>query len=240
MHLEVPRTDGKRDRIANPEEAAKLIAALPVEERALWASAMYAGLRRGELRGLQWGDLDLATGIIHVRRGWDDVEGAIDGKSEAARRKVPITAPLRDLLIEHRMIRGERPNDALVFGRDDEQAFTPSTIDNQAKAAWKVAKMSPITMHEARHTFASICIAAGINAKALSSYMGHGSIGITFDLYGHLMPGNEAEATDLLDAYLLRSRCQSGASQGAIGAVLSDPERIGGEAAIPVLMRETA
>ena len=84
------------------------------------------------------------------------------------------------------------------------------------------------------------CIAAGINAKALSSYMGHGSIGITFDLYGHLMPGNEAEATDLLDAYLVRAVGKSWGSPGATGAVLSDPERNGGNGAIPVAMRETA
>jgi integrase len=48
-------------------------------------------------------------------------------------------------------------------------------------------------------------IAAGVNAKALSTYMGHGSITITFDRYGHLMPGNEAEAANLLDAYLARA-----------------------------------
>jgi integrase len=47
-------------------------------------------------------------------------------------------------------------------------------------------------------------IAAGVNAKALSTYMGHSSITVTLDRYGHLMPGNEAEAADLLDAYLLR------------------------------------
>lgn len=48
-------------------------------------------------------------------------------------------------------------------------------------------------------------IAAGVNAKALSSYMGHSSVMITLDRYGHLMPGNESEAADLLDAYLVRS-----------------------------------
>jgi integrase len=58
--------------------------------------------------------------------------------------------------------------------------------------------------HEARHTFASLMIAAGVNAKALSTYMGHGNIAITFDRYGHLMPGNEQEAQALLDAYLAR------------------------------------
>ncbi len=63
----------------------------------------------------------------------------------------------------------------------------------------------PITLHECRHTFASLMIAAGVNAKALSTYMGHANIAITFDRYGHLMPGNEEQAAGLLDAYLERA-----------------------------------
>jgi integrase len=57
-------------------------------------------------------------------------------------------------------------------------------------------------LHECRHTYASFAIAAGVNAKALSTYMGHANISITLDRYGHLMPGNEAEAAGLLDAFL--------------------------------------
>jgi integrase len=73
---------------------------------------------------------------------------------------------------------------------------------NRARRAWKDAGLEPITLHEARHTFASMMIAAGVNAKALSRYMGHAGVSITYDRYGHLMPGNEAEAADLLDDYL--------------------------------------
>jgi integrase len=69
-------------------------------------------------------------------------------------------------------------------------------------AADPSAGFEPITLHEARHTFASLMIAAGVNAKALSTYMGHSSITITFDRYGHLIPGNEGEAAELLDVYL--------------------------------------
>jgi len=83
--------------------------------------------------------------------------------------------------------------------------FTASNVSRRAAAAWKTAGLEPITLHEARHTFASLMIAAGVNAKALSTYLGHSSIGITFDRYGHLMPGNEDEAADLLDAYLERA-----------------------------------
>jgi integrase len=63
----------------------------------------------------------------------------------------------------------------------------------------------PIGLHECRHTFASILIAAGVNAKAITAYLGHASIQTTFDLYGHLMPGNEDEAVTLADAYLERA-----------------------------------
>src|SRR4051812_18755891 len=59
-----------------------------------------------------------------------------------------------------------------------------------------------LTPHDARHSYASLMIAAGVNAKALSTFMGHANIAITLDLYGHLMPGSEAQAADLLDAYL--------------------------------------
>ncbi len=62
--------------------------------------------------------------------------------------------------------------------------------------------LQPIGLHECRHTFASLMIAAGVNTKALSTYIGHASIAITMDRYGHLMPGSEAEAAERLDAYL--------------------------------------
>jgi integrase len=66
-------------------------------------------------------------------------------------------------------------------------------------------KLNAITLHECRHTFASLMIAAGVNAKALQTFMGHASITVTLDLYGHLFPGSEDEAAVLLDAYLERA-----------------------------------
>jgi integrase len=60
----------------------------------------------------------------------------------------------------------------------------------------------PIGLHECRHSYAAYMIAAGINSKALSTYMGHASITITLDRYGHLLPGNEHQAADLLEHWL--------------------------------------
>jgi integrase len=61
-------------------------------DRAVWATAFYAGLRRGELVALRWEDVDLATGLIRVQRGWDAVEGEVAPKGRRGKRKVPIPA----------------------------------------------------------------------------------------------------------------------------------------------------
>jgi integrase len=80
--------------------------------------------------------------------------------------------------------------------------FGVDRLQQRADEAWTAAKLQRLTLHDCRHTFASFAIAAGVNAKALSSCMGHSSVAITLDRYGHLMPGKEAEAATLLDAYL--------------------------------------
>jgi integrase len=205
--LELPAVDGRRERIASPSEAEALLRALPDGDRTLWAMAMYAGLRRGELLALRWEDVDLPLGVIHVERSWDAKEGVVAPKSRAARRSVPIAAVLREHLVQHALRSGRRTG--LVFGTRETQPFTPSNVRKRANATWRRAGLEPIGLHECRHTFASLMIAAGVNAKALSTYMGHSSVTITYDRYGHLMPGNETEAAELLDAYLVRAAAKS-------------------------------
>jgi integrase len=204
--LELPAVRGRRDRIASPEEATRLIGALPLHDRALWATATYAGLRRGELMALRHEDVDLAKAVIRVERSFDPKNHEIvEPKSRAGKRTVPIAAVLRRYLLEHKLRSGR--TEGLFFGRSPETPFDDSSLAARAATAWKNAKpkLNPITLHEARHTFASLMIAAGVNAKALSTYMGHASVTITYDRYGHLMPGNEGEAAELLDAYLARN-----------------------------------
>jgi integrase len=197
--LELPAVRGRRDRVAGPIEAAALLAALADEDRAIWATAMYAGLRLGELRALQHDHVDLKGGVIRVQASWDPREGLIAPKSRAGTRTVPIPSVLSAHLARHRLAHGAS---GLFLGRTPETPFQPTSVVNRARCAWKDSGLEPITLHEARHTFASMMIAAGVNAKALSTYMGHAGVAITYDRYGHLMPGNEAEAAGLLDAYL--------------------------------------
>ncbi|MEK6271480.1 MAG: tyrosine-type recombinase/integrase [Actinomycetota bacterium] len=197
--LDLPAIRGRRERIADPGEAAALLAALPESDRALWATA-YAGLRRGELQALRWENVDLAAGVIRVERGWDVVDGAIEPKSSAGRRRVPIPAVLRDHLIAHKLATGGQ---GIVFTRSDPgQPFSSVASQKRADKAWKAAGLGRVTLHECRHSYASLMIDAGVNSKALQTFMGHSSITVTMDLYGHLLPGSEAEAAALADTYL--------------------------------------
>lgn len=201
-HLELPAVRGVRDRVASPAEAATLIAAVPAGDRAVWATALYAGLRLGELMALRVADVDLEGGRISVDRSWDPHEGAIEPKSRSGRRRVPIAEDLRAHLAEH-LLRSGRP-EGLIFGRSETLPFAHVSLRERALRAWARAGLEPIGLHECRHTFASMCIAAGVNARGLMAYLGHSSIQMTFDRYGHLMPGNEDEAAELLNAYLRR------------------------------------
>lgn len=221
--LELRKPAGRRERIADPDEGTRLLDALPSSERALWGTALYAGLRLGELRALRWSDVDLGARLIRVEHGWDAKEGEQRVKSAAGRRTVPIIARLAPLLAEHKLTTG-RDGRALVFGATAEMPFEPSTVNRRALAAWgwkSVRNPEPsgprriyarrnddaldrLGLHEARHSYASMLIASGADAKTVQTLMGHASIAVTYDTYGHLFAGHEAEARDRLDGYLDR------------------------------------
>jgi integrase len=218
--LELPRVRGRRDRIAAPKDASRLLDALPDGERALWATAFYGGLRIGELRALRWRHVDFDAGVIRVERSWDDVEGEIDVKSDAGRRVVPLAGRLRHELAARKLRTGRGEGD-LVFGRTPTQAFVRTTARRRALAAWTAFNegvkqrarelgrevdpsqlLTPLTAHEARHTCASYLIAAGLNPKQVQTYIGHSDVRTTYNIYGHLLPGDEREAASRLDAFL--------------------------------------
>jgi len=201
--LRLPTGAAARERIAAPREAAALIAALAPRDQAALGLAVYAGLRLGELLALDWENVDLDAGTLRVVRAYDHGSRTfVAPKSKAGARTVPIIARLALLLADHRVLTDHRPG--LLFAGRPGQPITHSGLRIRMKAAWAAAGLSPLGFHEARHTFASLAIGAGCNAKALSTYLGHANISTTFDRYGHLFPGAEHEARGLLDAYMAR------------------------------------
>jgi len=127
---------------------------------------------------------------------------------------VPILGVLRDQLDARALATGSD----LVFGRGVDEPFGPKGIADRAMRVWEAANerereaagregrdpelLRPITLHECRHTFASLLIDAGVNPKAIQEFMGHATIEETFSRYGHLMPGARDQARVLVDAYL--------------------------------------
>jgi integrase len=211
--LRLPATAGRRERAADPAEITELLGALKPADRPLWATAAYAGLRRGELQALRWDDVDLDSNLIHVRRGWDRHEGPIEPKSSKGTRRVPVATALRLILLEHKAGTGRRGDD-LVFGSTATTPFTPSNIVKRANRAWRIENekrkkeqrpvLVPICLHELRHSYVSMLFAAGFSQEEVGDQVGHTSAYIT-ERYRHLLPGHEEKAAQRFDAYLTGS-----------------------------------
>ena len=204
--VELPAVRGRRDRFATAEEARKLIEAVPPSERALWGLAFYAGLRSGEIAALRWRDVDLDASEVHVRGAWcHKTKTAIEPKSVAAVRVVPMPRALREILVEHRGRVDDARSEALVASNRSGRPFDPSVVYKRADSAWLSAGLNRITLHEARHTFASLMVAAGVPIEDLSEFMGHASINITIKRYRHLYPDARRRAAEAMDALLDRA-----------------------------------
>lgn len=209
VSLELPAVRGRRERVVPPEEARLLVAGAPEEERALWATALYSGLRRGELMALDWEHVDLGAGRLSVRASWDIREGRVPPKSRAGVRDVPIPETLRVHLADHRL---RTRAEGLVFGRTAERPFEPVSVAARADEAWTAHGLERVTLHECRHAYSSFLDAAGVWPTRADRYMGHADHS-TPGRYRHQLEGQLAEDALLLDAYL--SLSATGAQTGA-------------------------
>jgi integrase len=240
--LRLPEPAGSRERVVSIDEGERLISSLPKEDQALWATALYAGLRRGELRALRWGKVDLAAGVIRVRESMDDHEGVIAPKSKAGIREAPVPPALIDFLTEHKARSTSVDADALVFPGRNGGPFTPSNIRRKAAAAWRRSNeaetkraeeegrrpnlLEPVGLHELRHSWVSHLAEAGFTLEEAAPLAGHSAASMTAR-YRHVFPGTAAAAAERLGAYLDRANTQAriaqlepstGAQTGAHGA----------------------
>jgi len=176
---------------------------MPPKDRATLGFAVYGGLRLGELLALDVAAVDIDGGWIHVHRSWDRGAKQFVATKSRKPRKVPIIEKLAVLLADHFVLLNH-PSNGLIFpsANNPEWPTDPGILRRRTHKRWNDMGFKPLGFHEGRHTFASIGIAAGLNAKTLSTYLGHATITITLDRYGHLMPGSEVEARAMLDAYL--------------------------------------
>jgi integrase len=210
-------------RVLTVAEARRLIEATTARHRTLIRFAVETGLRQAELFGLQWGDVDLAAGLVRVRRQWK--RGAFaDLKTTNSQRTVPLTPGLVSELKRWRLACPNGDLD-LVFPNDEGRALCASNFLHRvfypafAKAGFERAELtrSRFRFHDLRHTFATQALAAGIAPAEVSRYLGHSSIVVTLTVYAHVLPDGHdaarAKLVGLYDGVRARSESETGVKQ---------------------------
>jgi integrase len=161
----------------------------------LLQTAVRAGLRLGELLGLQWGDINLDEGVLHVRRQWTRMGELAAPKTTKATRRVPLSPDVGALLRKHKL--------ASRFSKDEDFVFasrngTPLGHRNVQRRGFEPARdlaglPKEVTFHDLRHAFASMAAHCGVPVNVLSEVMGHSHVGVTQRVYVHLYGRQAAE-----------------------------------------------
>jgi integrase len=211
--VEPPRVEEEEISIIRSDRVADLLRRL--QGRSIYplgAMALSTGMRRGELLGLRWGDIDLDRGVIRVEQSLETTKAGLrfkPPKTRHGRRSITvppaIVALLRSLwreLHERRLALGlgKAPAEGLVFANLDGNPRHPGGVTKEWKRAMTAIGMADVTLHSLRHTHASQLIAAGLDVLTISRRLGHGSPAITLGIYGHLFTNTDDRAASIMQA----------------------------------------
>lgn len=170
-----------------------------------------SGVRRSELAGLKWGDFDAGRQLLRIHRAVHVLPGGRyveeEPKTARSRRTVALDNFTARMPIEHQreseriaeMFGRELADSDYIFGRLDRRLpCHPQALSDAWRRTVRALELPSIRLHDLRHTAASLLLAAGVDAKLISERLGHSSVGFTLTVYGHLMPGAQAEAAEKL------------------------------------------
>lgn len=199
--VKLPRGRSKEMHFLDPTEVNALVAATTEAYRLLVLFTAYTGLRAGEVHALTVKRVNLARAMVDVEDNLSDVGGKlyIQATKTYARRAVPLPAFLCERLAP--VIEGRGPDEYLFPGPRGGPLRHNNFYGRHFKPAVVAAGLNPkVRFHDLRHTYASMLIARGAHPRAIMERLGHSSIQVTLDRYGHLLPSIEAHLTDELDA----------------------------------------
>jgi len=165
------------------------------------------GMRRGELMGLRWSDVDLDAGRLSVVTTITTVNGrAIESstKTNKSRRRIALDSGTVGVLRAHherqdqerQLAGGLWCESGLVFTREDGTALHPDRFSHLFARLMRKANLPPIRLHDLRHTYATLALEAGVHPKIVSERLGHATTGITLDLYSHVAPSMDEQAAE--------------------------------------------
>lgn len=190
---------------SGPELAAFLASTAEHRLHALFVTAATTAMRRGELLGLRWADVDLDAARLSVRRSRTSVAYEVvedEPKSRKSVRVIDLDAETVAVLrtwrrhqVEERLAWGPAWTETgLVFTREDGTGLHPHHVADAFEAAVKRSGQPVVRFHDLRHTWATLALRAGVSPKIVSERLGHASVGFTLDTYAHAVPGWQAEA----------------------------------------------
>lgn len=213
--VSAPRVSRSQMQTLDPEQTRLLLEAAAGDRlEALYAVAISTGMRQGELLALRWRDIDLEARSISVRNTLQrTANGHIlgDPKTSHSRRRIQLTTAGAEALQRHKVRQNEErlrvgaawQNLDFVFC-DEAGGFIKEW--NLRKQCFlpllKRAGLPSIRFHDLRHTAASLMMGKGVHPKIVSEMLGHSQVSITLDLYSHVTPTMQREATEALDAIL--------------------------------------
>ena len=157
------------------------------------------GLRRGELLGLKWNDIDLDKGIIHVRRQVLRQNGKVVEaplKTKNSYRNIAVGADTVKVL------KGMEQKDEYVFPSPYGGPMSPDSVLHMLQRVLKRAGLERIRFHDLRHTFSVLALQNGVDVKTLSAMLGHYSAGFTLDTYAHVTTSMQKQAANAVGNFL--------------------------------------
>ena len=200
-------------------EADRLVVSLGASEPHRMAPAYFfaahTGMRRGEVLGVRWRDIDLRDGRVSVRQALVTVNYKMsisDVKTGTSRRTIDIDADVTQVLDDWRKLRTEERDgvvpapDDLVFVKADGTSMHPDIFSQLFDRTVAKIDVPSISLHDLRHTHATLLLKAGVNVKVVSERLGHANIAFTMHVYQHVLPGMQAAAADTFSLLLRNER----------------------------------
>jgi integrase len=177
----------------------------------LFFTLAYTGLRRGELLGLRWGDIDLEKATLSVVQTLQQLRNGEyifgEPKSKRSRRQIALSPSLVITLWEYRLKQEQArrllgkplaPTD-LVFSHPDGRPFRPNSVTRALQVIAESIGLKGIRLHDLRHAHATILLQQGVHPKIVQERLGHSSVATTLDIYSHVLPGLQEAAARRFD-----------------------------------------
>jgi integrase len=213
--VEAPRASRRELRATTPEQARAVMGAADATPFGPFVRlALLTGMRRGELLGLRWSDVDLDGGALHVQQTAQRIDGQgivfRQPKTRLSRRSIALSPDAVAVLRQHRrrqaearLLAGSAYVDRdLVFATGLGTPIEPGNLRRSWLGIIRAAGLPGLRIHDLRHAHATLMLRQGVHPKVVSERLGHASVNITLDTYSHVLPGLQEAAAAALDTIL--------------------------------------